>query len=104
MPVTGWAGWTMRRWPARAAWALWALTMVGLVVTAWLDRLLVEAGMSQLTAVLGRGNLTSTVAVVSAATVGAVVASRRPHHPVGWLLVALGLAICASGFSFSYTR
>jgi hypothetical protein len=28
---------------------------------------------------------------VSAATVGAVLASRRPRHPVGWLLLALGL-------------
>jgi hypothetical protein len=65
-----------RRWgPAGLAWALWALTTVGLAVTVWLDRLLVEAGMSQLTAVLGRGNLTSTVAAVSAATVGALPAA-----------------------------
>jgi hypothetical protein len=28
---------------------------------------------------------------VSAATVGAVLASRRPRHPVGWLLLTLGL-------------
>jgi hypothetical protein len=41
---------------------------------------------------------------VSAATVGAVVASRRPGHRVGWLLVALGLAVGAGGFAFSYTR
>jgi hypothetical protein len=39
---------------------------------------------------------------VSAATVGALVASRRPHHRVGWLLVALGLSNSASGFAFSY--
>jgi hypothetical protein len=54
--------------------------------------------------VLSRGNLTSTVAAVSAATVGALVASRRPHHRVGWLLVALGLSLAAFGFAFSYTR
>ena len=29
------------------------------------------------------------VLVVSAASVGAVVGSRRPDHPVGWLLLAL---------------
>jgi hypothetical protein len=28
------------------------------------------------------------VTAVSAATVGAVVASRRPRHPVGWLLLS----------------
>jgi hypothetical protein len=32
------------------------------------------------------------VAVLSAATVGAVLASRRPAHPVGWLLLAVGLS------------
>ena len=41
---------------------------------------------------------------MSAATVGAVVASRRPAHPVGWLLVALGLSNAAVGFAFSYSR
>jgi hypothetical protein len=54
--------------------------------------------------VLSSGNLTSAVAAVSAATVGALVASRRPRHRVGWLLVALGLSLAASGFAFSYTR
>jgi uncharacterized membrane protein YeiH len=34
---------------------------------------------------------------VSTATVGAVVASRRPAHPVGWLLLALGLSLTAAG-------
>jgi hypothetical protein len=31
------------------------------------------------------------LAMVSGATVGAVLASRRPRHPVGWLLLALEL-------------
>jgi hypothetical protein len=33
------------------------------------------------------------LAAVSAATVGAVVASRRHRHPVGWLLLATGLTM-----------
>jgi hypothetical protein len=92
------------RWPAGLAWALWALTLLGLAATVWLDRLLRQAGLPELTFLLGRGNFTAAVAAVSAATVGAVVASRRPAHRVGWLLVALGLSIAASGFAFSYTR
>jgi hypothetical protein len=32
------------------------------------------------------------------------VASRRPRHRVGWLLVALGLSNAASGLAFSYSR
>ena len=53
---------------------------------------------------LGGGNFILAVAALSAATVGAVVASRRARHRVGWLLVVLGLSIAASGFVFSYTR
>jgi hypothetical protein len=93
-----------RWWPAGLAWALWTLTLLGLAATVWLDRLLIEAGLPELTTVLSRGNLTSVVAGVSAATVGALVASRRPRHRVGWLLVALGLSNAASGLAFSYSR
>jgi hypothetical protein len=32
------------------------------------------------------------------------VASRRPGHRVGWLLIALGLSVAVAGFTFSYTR
>ena len=41
---------------------------------------------------------------VSTATVGAVVASRRPRHPVGWLLFALGLSLCAAGVTLASTN
>jgi hypothetical protein len=92
------------RWPAGLAWALWALTLLGLAATVWLDRLLRQAGLPELTFLWGSGNFMAAVAAVSAATVGAVVASRRPAHRVGWLLVALGLSNVASGFAFSYTR
>jgi hypothetical protein len=39
-----------------------------------------------------------------AAMVGAVLASRRPRHPVGWLLLALGLSVTASGLANEYAR
>jgi hypothetical protein len=42
------------------------------------------------------------LALVSAATVGAVLASRRPRHPVGWLLLVLGLALAAGGVVPAY--
>jgi hypothetical protein len=34
---------------------------------------------------------------VSVGTVGAVLASRRPRHPAGWLLLGLGLSLSAAG-------
>jgi hypothetical protein len=43
------------------------------------------------------------LALVSAATVGAVLATRRPRHPVGWLLLALGLSLMAGGLGGAYT-
>jgi hypothetical protein len=90
-----------RWWPAVAAWALWALTMLGIPVVAWLDHLSRQAGrpeLAQLT--LSAGGL--VVAAVSAATVGAVLASRRPRHPVGWLLLVSGLSIGWGGVPPAY--
>jgi hypothetical protein len=42
------------------------------------------------------------LALVSAPTVGAVLASRRPRHPVGWLLLGLGASIGLAGFADGY--
>jgi hypothetical protein len=92
-----------RWWPAGLAGALWALTMLGLAATAWLDHLLRQAGRPELTS-LPTSSIPLVVAVVSAATVGALLAGRRPHHPVGWLLLGLGLSLTAHSATFGYTR
>jgi hypothetical protein len=89
------------RWAARLAWALWGLAMAGLAVIWWLDRLLRQVGRVDL-APLGAGVAAPVLAAVSAATVGAVLASRRPRHPVGWLLLAAGLCMNASGVASAY--
>jgi len=44
------------------------------------------------------------LAIVVAATVGAVLASRLPRHPVGWLLLAVGLSVAGSGVADGYAR
>src|SRR5215211_8111720 len=93
----------LRWWPAGLAWALWTLTVLGLVATAWLDRLLRRAGAPELTALPASG-IPTVAAAVSAVTVGAVLAGRRPRHPVGWLLVGLGLSSTAHDLTYSYTR
>ena len=81
-----------RWWPGVAAWVLWALVMLGLAVVPWIDRLMIRAGRPDL-AVLVPGSIVGpVVAVLSAATAGAVLASRRPRHPVGWLLLGFALA------------
>ena len=90
-----------RRWPAVLAWALWALAILSLGVNWWQDRLLRQAGRSDL-APLGAGIVAPLLAAASAVTVGAVLASRRPRHPVGWLLLAFALSANASGVAEAY--
>jgi hypothetical protein len=60
----------------------WALTMLSLPVTAWLDHLSRKAGRPDLVQFAG-WSLPPVLTLVSAATVGAVVASRRLRHPHG---------------------
>ena len=93
-----------RRWPALLAWALAGLTVLSLVPGFWLAELLWSTGWeprpSNAIAVLGA----IVLVTVSAATVGAVLASRRPRHPVGWLLLGVGLALNLSLLVQSYVK
>jgi hypothetical protein len=88
----------MPRRPGVLAWALWVLVVFGLAAGFWLEGLLRRAGRSDpLDTAVG-----PTLAMVSAATVGAVLAGRRPRHPVGWLLLAFGLSLAANGMAGEY--
>ena len=87
-----------RRWPGVVAWTLWALAMVACLVIPWLDQQLRRAGRPDLT----QWDLRPGIGLVSAATVGAVLASRRPRHPVGWLLLAQVAANLATGAAAQY--
>jgi uncharacterized membrane protein HdeD (DUF308 family) len=41
---------------------------------------------------------------LASATVGTVVALRRPAHRIGWLLVAIGLLLAVDSFAEQYAR
>jgi hypothetical protein len=92
-----------RWWPAGLAWALWALTLAGLGGVLWLDHLLRRAGSPEVDRLNAAAYLV-LVAALSAATVGAVVASRRPRHSVGWLLLATGLTMVVDFGVNGYVR
>jgi hypothetical protein len=92
-----------RWWPAGLAWALWGLTIVSLAAIVWLDRLLRQVGRPDLV-LLTPDAAALLVGSLSAATVGAVLASRRPAHPVGWLLLVCGLSLLASGPATGYAN
>jgi hypothetical protein len=91
------------RWAPGLAWLLWALTLSGLAATFWLDHLLRRAGGSEVDR-LSAAAYPVVLAAVSAATVGAVVASRRHRHSVGWLLLATGLTVVADLGVNGYVR
>jgi hypothetical protein len=87
-----------RWWPGVAAWALWVLVMLALPASLWLEVLLRRAGPADpLDTAVG-----PIVAMGSAATIGAVLASRRPRHPVGWLLLAFALSLIINGVAGEY--
>src|SRR5512133_3724641 len=87
-----------RWWPGVAAWTVWALVMVACLVVPWLDQLLRRAGRPDLV----QWDLRPGLAVVSGVTVGAVLASRRPRHPVGWLLLGPPVSLGATGAAAQY--
>jgi hypothetical protein len=102
MPVTPPAGPARRRWwPAGLAWAAWVLAVLALAAFPWLDRLLRHAGRPDL-GLLNAFSVAPTLAAITASAVGLVLALRRPAHPVGWLLLALGLGLCTSGAAAGY--
>ena len=71
---------------------------------AWLDQLSRQAGRSELAQLTLGAFVGPVLSLVSAATVGAVLAARRPRHPVGWLLLVLGLSLTLVGWSLAYAR
>ena len=90
-----------RRRPAVLAWALLALELLVLATFPWLDHLIRQAGRPDL-GTLDPFAIPPTVAGLTAGTVGAVLASRRPGHPVGWLLLAQGLVMAISAAAVGY--
>jgi hypothetical protein len=91
-----------RRWTAGLAWALWLASLLCLAAVPWLDELLRQAGRADLVQFTFPDVTTPVLTMVSSATVGAVVAARRPAHPVGWLLLGIALALTATAATAQY--
>jgi len=84
-----------------ATYLAWALCALSLALTA-LSLLLLVLNLSHTNTHIYAPWLDNTVTTVFFSTVGALVASRRPENPVGWLLCLYGLVITISHFSAQY--
>ena len=80
----------------------WGLCVLSLALTA-LSLLLLILNLSHPNTHLYEPWLDNTLTAVFYPTVGALVASRRPENPVGWLLCLYGLAISISYSCAEYT-
>jgi signal transduction histidine kinase len=94
---------TGRRRPSSAVVAAvtWLVTPAALAGVALLNWRIAAAGRADL-AGLRNGDLVFLSAALTASSVGALVAARRPRHPVGWLFAALGAAIAVTGLADTY--
>jgi hypothetical protein len=94
----------MRRrssWPAVLAWGLAGLAVLsGVPAYRLLSLVWFEGSAEPVPTLVTVGPV--SLAVVSAAAVGALVASRRPRHPVGWLLLGVGLSVAVNVLVESY--
>jgi hypothetical protein len=96
----------MRRrswWPVALAWGLAGLALLSGVPSFWLlSRVWFEGSTEAAPTVATVAPV--ALAVVSAVGVGALVASRRPAHPVGWLLLGVGLAVATNSLVEPYAK
>jgi len=82
---------------ARLAWSLWAIS----VVLTGLSLLILALILRYPNVHVFDWWLGNALVVVDA-TVGTIVASRRPENPVGWLLCLSGVAVGTSSFTSQY--
>lgn len=92
-----------RRAAARLAWSSWFLYVIlaalGLVF-AFLDR--PDGSPTGLGAFLG--TFAALTAFLAFPTVGALIATRQPKNPIGWIFCAQGLAFAFTASSNGYAR
>ena len=84
-----------------ATWLVWSMCALSLALTALGLLLLVLSAFSSGANIFDYWIETTAIAL-SFSTVGAIIASRRPEHPVGWLFCTIGLLAAVDHFCGEY--
>ena len=87
---------------ATIGWLAWGLWLASLTLSALGIMFLVLSASTPIPPRFGfRGS--DVIFALTFSTVGAVVARRRPHNPVGWIFCAGGLVAAIVGFAVEYS-
>jgi hypothetical protein len=92
-PLTSGSSMTSRR-AARLAWGIAILSyaiVAACLVLLWLDRATIGS--------VGAGPVGSLVPAATLGALGALIASRRPANPIGWLMLAVAILVGTSGLA-----
>ena len=81
-----------------------AVTLLCVLAIVALDSLVRDVGRADLAQLDALGTIPYMVTIATSTATGALVALRRPAHPVGWLFLALGVSIALGGLLDSYGR
>ena len=87
----------LRRWTTWLAWGLWALTVA---MFAWALSRVASSELPDRPSPLDV--LTIGLVILAFPTVGAIIASRRPENPIGWIFCIIGLSIVAGVATSEY--
>ena len=91
--------------PARSrilAWSLWSVCVATLLFVLLLSVLAWGIDTPQSRGTNGALGLLWVIPILAFPTVGALVASRRPRHPVGWLFLGTGVLFCIGALAPAY--
>jgi hypothetical protein len=89
-----------RRPAARLPWLLWWISAVLIVLSGVFSVLIRATDVGTSYDLLFEGVF--ALSFFAFPTVGAVVASRRPHNPIGWIFLAAGIPFALSGLAHGY--
>jgi hypothetical protein len=93
-----------RRAAAWVAWSGWLLSMVALALSLLLTLFLPASGGITDVVVYSVFAVVFAAIVLSFSTVGALIATRQPQNPIGWIMIVAGFGLAATILTGNYVE